>query len=45
MATWLIGNVISQESARYANHVLCVFRTRPRNSDEDERFDEDIDDE
>ncbi len=45
MSTWLNGNVISQESARCVNHFLCVFRVRPRNPDEDERSDEDIDDE
>ena len=42
---WLDGTVVSQSSARYVSHFLCVFRVRPRDQDEDVRSDEDVDDE
>ena len=45
LSMWLDGNVVSQESARYVNHFLCVFRVRPRDQVEDLLSDEDVDDE
>ena len=45
LSMWLDGNVVSQESARYANHILCVFRAHPRAQDEDIGSDEDVADE
>ena len=35
LATWLNGNVISEEFARYTNHFLTVYRVRPRDPSED----------
>ena len=45
LSIWLDGNVVAQESARYVNNFLCVFRVRPRDQGEDARSDEDVDDE
>ena len=41
LATWLNGNVISEESVRYMNHFLSVYRVRPRDPSEDVLSDED----
>ena len=45
LSMWLDGNVVSKASARYVSNFLCVYRVRPREPDEDERSDEDVDDE
>ena len=40
LATWLDGNVISKERARYIRNVLSVYRVRPRDPSDDARSDE-----
>ena len=45
LTTWLDGEVVSQESARYINNFLSVYRVRPRDPSDDLRSDEDVSDE
>ena len=45
LATWLNGEVISEESMRYIHNVLSVYRVRPRDPTEDVLSDEDFSDE
>ena len=45
LSTWLSGNVVSQESVRYINNFMCVYRIRPRDIAEDMLSDEDFSDE
>ena len=45
LATWLNGEVISEESMRYINNVLSVYRVRPRDPTEDILSDDDFSDE
>ena len=45
LATWFNGNVISEESVRYINNFLSVYRARPRDPSEDVLSDEDVSDE
>lgn len=42
---WLTGEVVSQESVRYINHIMSVYRIRPRDISEDVLSDEDSSDE
>ena len=45
LSTWLSGNVVSQESVRYMNNLLCVYRIRPRDVADDVSSDEEFSDE
>ena len=45
IATWLDGNVVSQESVRYINNLMSVYRIRPHDPSEDVLSDEDFSDE
>jgi hypothetical protein len=45
LAMWLNGEVMSEESMRYINDVLSVYRVRPRDPTEDVLSDEDFSDE
>ena len=45
LSTWLSGNVVSQESVRYINNFMCVYRIRPRDVADDILSDEDFEDE
>ena len=45
LSTWLSGNVVSQESVRYINNFMCVYRIRPHDVSEDILSDEDFEDE
>ena len=41
---WLSGNVISEESVRYINNFMCVYRVRPRDVSDDVLSGEDFSD-
>ena len=42
LSEWLRGNVVSEESVRYINNFMCVYRIRPRDIEDDVLSDEDL---